>query len=267
MKLQLSDIKYTAFFVKKQDILSALKKIGGGDGLGNFIDAPHITTSYHPTEVNTSLFGKQVDIIIDGYGKNETNEGFSVTIKSNDEEVQKEIDKITKNDSIPHITTSISDGAKAVNTRYLDFEPVKKMRIKGTFGCYTMDGKVITDSSTVVESLKRKLRESLIDRYLDRTIFSVEMFGRDKYVHFLGYGFYEGRYVFVEYDNCYVPLEDVVIKGLRRCEDEYSALCKQYETECTEQELINTYEHYNRGRRPQEIPQITDDIDCGMYIW
>lgn len=57
-----------------------------------------------------------------GYGADDDNEGLLVRLKSANPKLQKKFEEIEK----PHITLSISQKGKAVNTRFLDFKPIEK---------------------------------------------------------------------------------------------------------------------------------------------
>jgi len=108
--------------------------------------------------------------------------------------------------------------------------------------------------------------------YCDRTIFSVYI-GEDemKYVHFLGYGYYVGEptekpYRFVEYTFFIAPLSDVIKKGFSEYESEHSDQFKQYITDYDKEKLIDVVEHYDNGKRPVEIQELTTNTKCGCYI-
>lgn len=96
------------------------------------IELPHITLKYKPEIIDESLFGKEVRVIITGYGSNNNNEGVSVEIEelSADEKIRRMFSEI----AVPHITLSISKNGKAVETKYLQFNTLKKkIYLKGTF--------------------------------------------------------------------------------------------------------------------------------------
>lgn len=145
-------IKYVGFFVDRFALDDILQQIRGDNGLCRSIQCPHITTEYRPVEINPNLFGSSVSVVIDGYGKNETNEGFRVCLQSDDPSVQAEIDKIAQKGSIPHITTSVSEDGKPVNTRYLDFESIEPVVIEGTFGGFVSNERVLLDRADLVSN-------------------------------------------------------------------------------------------------------------------
>jgi hypothetical protein len=110
--------------------------------------------------------------------------------------------------------------------------------------------------------------------HCDDTVFAVET--KDdgtRQVHIFGYGYCadscqeEGKDCrFVEYTFCYVPLNEVLARGLRECEDEYGPEVKQYITDCTFEEMMNIYEHYDNGQCPTVITAINANIPDGTYV-
>lgn len=107
------------------------------------------------------------------------------------------------------------------------------------------------------------------------TIFSIETddWG-DRIVHYLGFGYYGGGgdedgkdHRFVEYTFCYVPLKEVLSKGFSAAEGEYAPEVKQYITDCTEEEMMDIYLHYDNGNCPTPITEITTDLPDGCYVY
>lgn len=101
------------------------------------IACPHVTHKYKPTEVNKSLFGQEVMFKVVGYGINEENEGLLVEVAQASDEMREALAEI----EVPHITLSISKEGKAVNTRYLNFEPCTPWYLSGFYGGFNK-GKV-----------------------------------------------------------------------------------------------------------------------------
>lgn len=91
---------------------------------------PHVTHKYKPAEIDRSLFGQVVIFKVIGYGINAENEGLLVEVAEASEKMKKALAEI----EVPHITLSISANGKAVNTRYLDFEPCIPWYIGGHYG-------------------------------------------------------------------------------------------------------------------------------------
>ena len=106
-------------------------------------------------------------------------------------------------------------------------------------------------------------------KYLGASIVSIELDTCDeKVVHFYADS-YEGDetgkpYRFVEYNFGYIPLNDILKKGMPDG-DWYSEL-KQYIADCTETELDEFYEHYYNIKTPKIVENLTADMPCGYYI-
>ena len=106
----------------------------------------------------------------------------------------------------------------------------------------------------------------------DDTVFSVETDSEGtRQVHIFGYGYCTGcgeekDCRFVEYTFCYVPLTEVLAKGLGACEDEYGPQVKQYITDCTAEEMFEIYEHYDNGKCPTPITAFDASIPDGTYV-
>lgn len=91
--------------------------------------------------------------------------------------------------------------------------------------------------------------------------------------HLYAYGYCTGdgaepAYRFVEYTFFIVPLNEVLQKGIFDVESEYSEFIKQYIHDCTEEEMLELYKHYDDGNCPKPIAadQITADIPDGTYV-
>lgn len=106
----------------------------------------HCTFKYKPSdkEIFDDIVGKNFDIYIVGYGNDGMNSGFEVVLPS---ELMKYYINFDENNpdviKIPHITASLSEGAKAVNTKNLTFKRLEKsIKITGRFGYWIKkDGK------------------------------------------------------------------------------------------------------------------------------
>lgn len=115
-----------------------------------------------------------------------------------------------------------------------------------------------------------------MDRYLETPVIGIELNDRkQKIVHYYGYGYQTDDiginkdgvyrpYRFVEYTWAYFPLEQVIEKGLP--DEDVLCLYKQYITDCTENELIDTYEHYDNGNMPVLLESLSMDTPVGCYI-
>ncbi len=106
-------------------------------------DEIHCTFKYHPNEeeVFDELVGKSFEVFLIGYGNDGMNSGFQISLP--DELIPYYINYDEQNPDIlkvPHITASLSEGAKASSTKNLDFKPLKKpIRIIGKFGYWIKD--------------------------------------------------------------------------------------------------------------------------------
>ena len=133
--------KYVGCFINHADLHSAISGVRQNP-LKNDIQDPHITFVYMPKKVDRSLFGKQIGISIVGYGNNGINEGLLVHLQSDDPKVQAMIEEI----EVPHITISVGDDGKPINTKFLRFESIEPIEMTGKYGGYTKRGKVIVDN-------------------------------------------------------------------------------------------------------------------------
>lgn len=101
-------------------------------------DEIHCTFKYHPNEeeVFNDIVGKSFEVFLIGYGNDGMNSGFQISLP--DELMPYYINYDEQNPDVlkvPHITASLSEGAKALNTKNLDFKPLEiPIRIVGKFG-------------------------------------------------------------------------------------------------------------------------------------
>ena len=101
-------------------------------------DEIHCTFKYHPEEdeIFDEMVGKEIEVIIIGYGCDGNNSGFEIQLPDNIKEYyinyeENEPGKLTT----PHITASLAVGAKASNTKNLKFEKLSNpCVVKGRFG-------------------------------------------------------------------------------------------------------------------------------------
>lgn len=138
---------YVGVFLKKENLMKRIENLGSR--LSKGIEFPHITFQFRPENVNEKLFGSKIIVKAIGYGNNGKNEGLKVELSSTNPELQSMIEAI----EVPHITLSISDDGKPVDTRFLSFEDIEPFEICGTFGGFA-NGKVFTCPSTNQNPLK-----------------------------------------------------------------------------------------------------------------
>ncbi len=107
-------------------------------------DEIHCTFKYHPNEqeIFNDIVGESFEVFLIGYGNDGMNSGFQVSLPEelmpyyiNYDEQNPDVLKV------PHITASLSEGAKASNTKKIEFKPLEKpIRIVGKFGYWIKDG-------------------------------------------------------------------------------------------------------------------------------
>lgn len=125
--------QYIGVFVSQEGIYA--KVVGIGKRLAKLIKYPHVTFKYRPDAVDESVFGEEVKIKIVGYGNDGENEGLKVELFTENPKLLSAIKEI----EIPHITLSISNQGKAVNTRFLSFKDIEPFVIVGKYGGYLKD--------------------------------------------------------------------------------------------------------------------------------
>lgn len=117
--------KYHGGFIMENNIIywgvfftpEELAANGFSGRLPKRILCPHITFEFRPKvmpEDFLSLLGKPVDIIVTGYACNDDNEGLEI-------EIPQWLKKWYRGANIPHITVSVSQTGKPVNTANLNF--------------------------------------------------------------------------------------------------------------------------------------------------
>lgn len=98
--------------------------------LGNTIEHKHVTFGFR-TPCPESLVGTKWKIRFNGnYGLDDRNEAFEVDIPN-------ELADVYKGAKVPHLTVSVSDNGKPVDSAYLDFEPVyEPFEVEMTMGYF-----------------------------------------------------------------------------------------------------------------------------------
>lgn len=100
--------------------------------LARKIDCPHVTTKFRPggTDLHEGWLGQTCTLTAVGYGRNNKNEGLLVA------PLEKfQLEK-------PHITLSVSEDGKPVDTVALDFAEIEPVDLTAHFGWYCADGSV-----------------------------------------------------------------------------------------------------------------------------
>ena len=138
---------------------------------------PHVTVTYlgkgDPSNADPNVkaskvfldsLGSNVTFRIIGYGNNGQNEGLEVEIiHADDSEIQETLQKRVELDEngekkpvIMHITTALAEGAKAYDTKDLDFKPLETpVMISGVYKFFRNDGELISNRDEI-----REMKES-----------------------------------------------------------------------------------------------------------
>ena len=129
-------VVYTGVFFDRASLYDLVSGYFGDSRLYRDVLYPHITFQYAPQTVHEDLFGEKAGFRVVGYGNNGQNEGLFVEWLSGSSGLKQLFDEI----QVPHITLSYAENGRAVNTRYLDFEPVTPFNISGVFGGFLKSG-------------------------------------------------------------------------------------------------------------------------------
>lgn len=134
-------IKYTGCFLGPELLQKCLKGYSR-QTLSRKIANPHVTFAYHPETVPSELFGQTVTVRAIGYGCDGENEALLVEFDDLPEPLRLYAEAI----AVPHITLSISESGKAVNSRMLNFNPITPFVLDGVFGGMDEAGTVHTEA-------------------------------------------------------------------------------------------------------------------------
>ncbi len=101
-------------------------------------DELHCTFKYRPVQdkIFDEIVGKEVELLVIGYGNDGKNSGFQVQLPEWIMEYYINYDEdIPEKLKVPHITISLAKDAIAAKTKDLSFRPlIKPFKIKGKFG-------------------------------------------------------------------------------------------------------------------------------------
>lgn len=134
-------IIYSGIFFEKEKIDNIVKS-----KLAKDIKFPHITFKFKPAkedeELLNSLVGEEVNVYLYNFKQDENNAGFYVAKIESD---NKYINDLFEYIECPHITTSVSEFGKPVDTYKLFSKkcPIEEelfVVIKGTFGNFIKPG-------------------------------------------------------------------------------------------------------------------------------
>lgn len=107
------------------------------------IASPHVTFDYFPKEVPVSSFGKPVTVKVVGYGCDGINEALKVELV----DLPQELHGLGSKIPVPHITLSVAENGKPVDSRFLSFRPTEPHLLKGIFGGMRLDKTLLTKNS------------------------------------------------------------------------------------------------------------------------
>lgn len=113
---------------KEEELTKKLEK----NILEKNVTHPHITFKFSPNDeqvLPNDIVGKDFNLKVTGYGNDGKNSGFEVELL---EEIKKYYDGAKK----VHITTTLAEGAKAVDTCNLEFESIDPIDINGKMGLF-----------------------------------------------------------------------------------------------------------------------------------
>ena len=134
-------IKYEAIFLD-EDSIKLIKELEVNK-LARVNDEMHLTLKYKPeqNEIFNELINKEFELLLIAYGNDGINAGFEVELPESLKPyyINYDEDESTKL-KVPHITSSLANEAKAMNTKNLTFNKLpKKHSIKGKFGFWLED--------------------------------------------------------------------------------------------------------------------------------
>ncbi len=161
-------IIYTGFFVDQEELLEHNKH----ETLDRVIKDPHVTIEFRPNSLplisgivdnlDPGEPGSEAIIKAVGYANDGKNQGYLVDIQTENTPVENYIKQKTvtmeNGESRPaqaHITVSVSEDGKPVDTEKLNFEPLpeeEQFELTGRLGIFSKDG-IIYDRK-VIEEMK-----------------------------------------------------------------------------------------------------------------
>ena len=149
-------IIYTGLFFDPEEIYSQFPP-----SLARRIRDPHVTTAYRPgvDKLFLNHLGSDAIIRAVGYGNDGQNEGLLVEIVAAPQIIKKTLEEQVIPDGAggykpfpTHITLSIAEGAKAVNTRNLEFKRLDTpVDFTGIYKFFGKNGTLISDEGTIIE--------------------------------------------------------------------------------------------------------------------
>lgn len=135
-------IEYIGCFFPREAVLEKAA-LHHKDRLYRSIANPHVTFVYQPDTIPYEAFGTPITVTVVSYGRDEENEAFGVVLGDLPEVLQLLADNIR----VPHITISVSQSGKPVNSKYICYEPIEPFTLQGVFGGLDTNGNVCTQKA------------------------------------------------------------------------------------------------------------------------
>ena len=137
---------YTGVFFDAAELNERFAKYVGEETLSNIIKNPHVTFTFRPSSVDTSLLGRIVCFNVTGYACDGKNQGLCVEVSMIHAGLSSEYQTIKH----PHITISVSEDGKPVDTGKLCFTPLPEpFEIVGKYGVFTDKGVLFADPNPI----------------------------------------------------------------------------------------------------------------------
>lgn len=134
---------YTGVFFDRAELNDLFARHIGKAKLSNIIENPHVTFTFKPTEVMSGLLGTPIRFDVIGYACDGVNQGLQVKASDNMWWDKNHVPLFDEYQTIenPHITISVSEDGKPVDTDKLVFEPIPiPFEIVGDYGVFTDEG-------------------------------------------------------------------------------------------------------------------------------
>lgn len=141
-------VVYQAIFINPEDIAKLIER--QGDKLPKEVKDIHCTFKFQPSEEEikkfSELLGKDIELKVVGYCSNGKNSGYEIELSPEQDRVYTNVHSVDKGKVVPtiekttpHITVSMKEGAKAVDTGMLPFskEGFEPFVVHGKAGFFT----------------------------------------------------------------------------------------------------------------------------------
>lgn len=141
-------VVYQAIFINPEDVTKLIER--QGEKLPREVKDMHCTFKYQPSEIEikkfSELLGKDIILKVVGYCSDGKNSGYEIELLPEQELAYSNVHSINQEQLVPrvekttpHITVSMEEGAKAVDTGRLQFsrEGFEPFVIHGKAGFFT----------------------------------------------------------------------------------------------------------------------------------